>query len=293
MSRFPPRLHVLLARQSPTAVIIRRGPSKQVCTIGWNRRRNDFRVGQWLKGRIYERRSDLSPDGRHLIYFAMNGRWKSETGGAWTAISRAPFLKAIGLWGKGDCWHGGGLFIDSQRYWLNDRFGHRELRAPDRLKRIPGYPFQHYFGGECPGVYYLRLLRDGWKFVERRTGSIPEYVPDPAGKPTRFPIPIPPHVDVFEKEAGHGWLLWKLAHNISDRGEGKGCDYDEHALVRRSSGEILSFPTWEWADCGSDRLMWAERGKLHTARLESKGLTAVKELLDCNSMEFEPLVAPY
>jgi cytochrome bd-type quinol oxidase subunit 2 len=30
-------------------------------------------VGQWLKGRIYERRSDLSPDGKHLIYFAMNG----------------------------------------------------------------------------------------------------------------------------------------------------------------------------------------------------------------------------
>ena len=42
-------------------------------------------------------------DSKSLIYFAMNGRWQSETKGSWTAISRVPYLKAVGLYAKGDC----------------------------------------------------------------------------------------------------------------------------------------------------------------------------------------------
>ncbi|MGL5942167.1 MAG: hypothetical protein ACRC2S_17700 [Waterburya sp.] len=42
----------------------------------------------------------------------MNGKWQSEAKGAWTAIARVAWLKAIELLPKGDCWHGGGLFLD-------------------------------------------------------------------------------------------------------------------------------------------------------------------------------------
>lgn len=59
MRQFPARIHGLLAPQAPLGVIIRRGPSKQVATILWDRRQDTFQLGQWLKGRIYERRSDL------------------------------------------------------------------------------------------------------------------------------------------------------------------------------------------------------------------------------------------
>src|SRR5436305_9766331 len=93
--KFPARLHVLLGIDAKVGLVIRRGPSKSVCTVLWNRERDTFKLGQWMRGRIYERRSDLSPDGRHLIYFAMNGRWQSETKGSWTAISRVPYLKAM------------------------------------------------------------------------------------------------------------------------------------------------------------------------------------------------------
>jgi hypothetical protein len=82
-----------------------------------------------MRGRIYERRCDLSPDGRHFIYFAMNERWQSETRGSWTAISRVPYLKAVSLFAKGDCWHGGGLFLSNRAFWLNAGYGHRELKA--------------------------------------------------------------------------------------------------------------------------------------------------------------------
>jgi hypothetical protein len=109
MSRdVPARIHVLLARDAKTAVVIRRGPTRHTAVIGWDRVNDKFKLGQWLYGRIYERRADLSPDGKHLIYFAMNGRWDSSVKGSWSAISRAPYLKAISLFPKGDCWNGGG-----------------------------------------------------------------------------------------------------------------------------------------------------------------------------------------
>lgn len=53
----PARLHVLLARDAPSGLVIRRGASRQVAVIGWDRDTDTFALGQWLRGRIYERRS--------------------------------------------------------------------------------------------------------------------------------------------------------------------------------------------------------------------------------------------
>ena len=50
----------------------------------------------------------------------MNGKWDSEAKGAWTAIARAPYLKAFIVFPKGDCWNGGGLWTAKNTYWLND-----------------------------------------------------------------------------------------------------------------------------------------------------------------------------
>src|SRR5689334_6204370 len=101
------RIYFLLARKSPLAVIFRRGPSKQVAVITWDTERHEFFLGQWLKGRIYEHRCDLSPSGQKLIYFAAKYGTEMRT---WTAVSRPPFLTAIALWPKGDAWGRGGLF---------------------------------------------------------------------------------------------------------------------------------------------------------------------------------------
>ena len=94
---FPARLHILVPKEGENAIVIRRGPSKQTCILSWNTRTDEMSVSQWLKGRIYERRSDASPDGKYWIYFAMNGRWSSKAKGSWSAIARAPWLKAIAL----------------------------------------------------------------------------------------------------------------------------------------------------------------------------------------------------
>jgi hypothetical protein len=149
---FPARLHVLLASKAPVGVVFRRGPANAVCTVGWNRETDEFELGQWFQGRIYERRADLSPDGRHLIYFARGGRRHQETKGSWTAISRAPWLHAITLYGKGDCWQGGGLFTSNAKYWLNGC--HFVVRQSAELAEDEKYKPEGSFGAECPGCYW-------------------------------------------------------------------------------------------------------------------------------------------
>lgn len=132
--------------------------------------------GQWLKGRIYERRCDLSPDGGLLVYFAAN--WKPPCG-TWTAVSRPPYLSALALWWKGDAWGGGGLFETRSRIALNHRQKEMELADGFRVpKWMTVHPFGAYAGhGEDYPIWPARLERDGWvcasagNVIEKRSGA--------------------------------------------------------------------------------------------------------------------------
>jgi hypothetical protein len=271
-SKFPARLHVILARKADTAVIIRRGPAKSVCTILWDRKRDTFELGQWMRGRIYERRCDLSPDGRFFLCFAMNGRWHSEAKGSWTAISRAPYLKAVTLFAKGDCWNGGGLFLSNSEFWLNDGYGHTEMKSFRQLKRNPTYQPPAYYGGECLTPYYNRLQRDGWTLLN--TDNYGEVL--------------------FGKNLPKGWILRKHAFAGIGSPPGRGCYWDAHELLHESSGTVLAYPEWEWADFDRNRLVWACNGQLWSASLNRSGkMTDEKLLHDFNDMKFQAIAAPY
>src|SRR5262245_56450594 len=99
------RIFGVMARAAPRVLLIRRGPSKQVALVTWDTVKHQFHLGQWLKGRIYEHRCDLSPKGDLFIYLAANHKGKL---GSWTAISRPPFLTALCLWSNLGTWGGGG-----------------------------------------------------------------------------------------------------------------------------------------------------------------------------------------
>lgn len=150
------RISVLLARKSSTAVIFRRGPSKSVAVISWDTDRDEFRLGQWLKGRIYEHRCDLSPSGQKLIYFVGSYRNVMRT---WTAVSRPPFLTALLLWPKGDAWGGGGLFEDERTILLNHGELQRELADGFNVPRsITVNPLGIHAGrGEDDPIWAARL----------------------------------------------------------------------------------------------------------------------------------------
>src|SRR6266496_5416829 len=90
------RLHVLLAREAPIAVILRRGPTNWVQMIKWRTDTDTFESGQWFHGRVYVESCDLSPDGQLLVYFAgkFNQKTMQDDKFAWTAISKPPYFTA-------------------------------------------------------------------------------------------------------------------------------------------------------------------------------------------------------
>jgi hypothetical protein len=268
MPEFAPRIHVLLAREAPVGVVIRRGPSKRVCTMLWDRRKDTFHMGQWLKGRIDGQKSDLSPDGKYMIYFAFNGRWKSEARGSWTAVSRAPYLKALALFANGGTYGGGGLFTGARTYWMHD--GEPTVRDTTLVTRDLEYKPQRHHGGP----YSQRLFRDGWGLAHGGSAERRD------------------QIGGLEKPARRGWVLRKHPCSGSSR-PGKGCSWEEHELVHRKTGRSLSFPNWEWADLDGERLVWAAGGKLMAASLGYDGPVEPNELHDFNGMEFEPIAAPY
>ena len=115
----PPRLFVILAREAPIGVILRRGPAAWYHVILWHTDTDEVERGAWFKGRIYEERCDLSPDGQLFLYFALQGsRWRTSYEDTWTAVSRPPWLHALVLWPHGDTWGGGGRFVGKRKVAL-------------------------------------------------------------------------------------------------------------------------------------------------------------------------------
>lgn len=165
------RLGVLLASAAPVGVVFRRVRTKLVQIVLWHRDTDQFDEGQFFKGRIYVDRSDISPDGRHLIYLAMGGlAWAiPETGGVWTALSRVPSLTATGLWGQGDTWGGGGMFTSNHSFWLDSNAETFTIREESGLRREFSRPLKSATerdGWKSTGTVYKpvqeKILRDGW-----------------------------------------------------------------------------------------------------------------------------------
>ncbi len=111
------RLHLFFATENDRAVILRQGPSKQFRMILWHRDSDTFEDGQWIRQKIYVERCGLSPDGQHFLYFTLDGRWRSEARGSYSALSRPPYWTALSLFPEGDTWAGGGVFIDNRHYF--------------------------------------------------------------------------------------------------------------------------------------------------------------------------------
>jgi hypothetical protein len=160
----PCRLSVFLSRRSNTGVILRRGPSEWAQLVNWDRKSDRFSPGQWFHGRVYERRCDLSPNGRYFVYFAAkHGRSidPDGIGEAWTAVSRPPYFTALCLWTNIGSWYGGGVFKTDRGVLLD---------ATCTLQPHPRFKAKHLQLSPLPrgtSPWEQRLLRDGWKLVER------------------------------------------------------------------------------------------------------------------------------
>lgn len=275
------RLYILFARRAPRAVIFRRGPTDWTRLILWHTDTDEFEAGQWFRGRIFERRSDLAPDGQKLIYFARKTNWYTlhdeEYTTAWTAISKPPYYTALALWPKGDTWHGGGLFIDDRTVFLNHRPENATPHPDHRPKFLDVRPNPDARGENDP-VYSAHLSRDGWMTEQ-------EWIVD-RGKYPIFYITKQPEIRIKRRKSKE--YVLSLTRRVDD------LRYSERFEVKDLTGKpIIDTTGVAWLDWDQqDRLIVLRQGKLLIAE-ETPGLTfQVRELADFNSHKPKPMEAP-
>ncbi len=166
--------------------------------------------------------------------------------------------------------------MSNKKFWLNDGpFRHQAAQDLPFVEHQTQCPWPGNFGGECPGVYYHRLQRDGW--------TLNEISRDGAGG----------RIAHFSRRVSDHWTLRKYSYQTVAHPVGRGCYFDEHALLNERSGEVISKREWEWAELDGGRIVWTESGALFAGRLEKNGITKIKTLYDFNKLVYERIQAPY
>jgi hypothetical protein len=255
--------------------------------IKWNVERDSFEYGQWFKGRVYERRCDLSPEGDMLLYFAASFRKPYYS---WSAVSRPPFFTALALWPKGDCWGGGGHFLSRNHIALNHRDGEMNLAQDFSIaERMSLTQFGEYSGrGEDDPIWSTRLQRDGWKLIRS-----PERLKDDYGAKVLYEFDPPitwqkPHPLIPE--------TWTLQMEVLGLMEKNGPWYlIDHAILGKD-GEIWNIGRSDWADWSHEGdLLFAQSGCLFRLPWKDRVFGAIEEsrqIADFSKLAFEPREAP-
>jgi hypothetical protein len=140
------RIQLLPAKAAPYVVIIRRKPSKTYHIIRWNVETDRFEHGSWFTGHIYVHSSDVSFDGKWMVYLARGVR-----GTTWNGVCLLPYLKTYLETETPDSWGGGG-------YWKDKR----TLVTNEWAATKGTVPFKIENHANPRGVFKQRMLRDGW-----------------------------------------------------------------------------------------------------------------------------------
>jgi len=239
--------------------------------IGWNTANDTFQPGQWLKGRIYERRCDLSPKGNLLVYFAANYQKPHYS---WTALSRPPFLAALAMWPKGDGWGGGGLFLSRTRLALNHRDG--ELKLADGFS-VPKWLKVEQFGqrpgwGEDGPIHCERLERDGWELVEYPTKTKDDFG-------AKVWIEYSPPIK-WRKPHPKWRKRYSLEMSILGIKEKEGPWYLIEHSVMRDGDCVDKIGRSDWADWSqSGDLLFAMNGCIYRAQCDEGNLVTLEDAI--------------
>jgi hypothetical protein len=144
--RVPPRIYCIPATDAPVVAVFRRGPTNWSHVGRWHLIARRYEPGAWLRGRIFPRRSDLSPDGQFLCYFAHKPSASWEHGEAYVAISKVPWLTALHAFPTCGTWTRGYYFT-----------GERDSENPDYAKLPIPYGLR-----SIPVVQFANERRRGW-----------------------------------------------------------------------------------------------------------------------------------
>lgn len=281
-SPFPSaRIFGVKARASARVVLIRRGPSKRVLLLTWDTVSHQFHAGQWLKGRIYEERCDLSPKGDHFLYFAASHKGEH---GTWTAVSRPPFLTALALWPNMGTWGGGGLFESDRVIAVNTTYPavapKHGLRLPRDIKVVP---IARWAGrGEDDPIRSLRMKRDGWMLAD--AGETGAFQP---GERWSWVFLRP---ERWQKACGEFILERRLLgiHEINGPWH-----VHEHRLLDAAGNLVHDLGRSDWADWShSGELLFTRDGRVYRMVMKGEVPLAAEALADLRALRFEQVPPP-
>lgn len=264
----PPRLYAIVATEASVAIVFRRGPSKWWHIGRWDLATGTYEPGAWLRGQLYPRRSDISPDGELLLAFVLKTtgpgflQRRAITTDTYVTVSKLPWFYALAAWREGSTWGGGYRFVSQQRGPVHSVLGE------------PGYgdaaPLRTRFGvsPHVQGPYAVELER-GWTVMTEE-----------------------PRV-VLTKAQPNGGLRLELedasSHATGTGIEGRAPRY----RMSRLDDEPLILDDVVWADWGHDgRLLTATTGgwiRIHDARARSLHIVVAHDL---GGMAPDPQPAP-
>ncbi len=164
MTVVPPRIYAMVATRAPVAVVFWHGPGGWWHLGRWDLTSGDYEPGAWLRGRLYPRRGDLSPDGSFLYSFATKGLkpgFLTGAGfGAYHAVSKVPWLFALAAWYEGSTWTRGFHFVEGPEAARPWDIGEAEDGDARPLRARYGLAL-------TGGVQYAAERRRGWVKHER------------------------------------------------------------------------------------------------------------------------------
>jgi hypothetical protein len=148
------RIHLLAAREAPVIVILQRKRAKlfHVITVGTEKRW--INEGSWFRGVLYALDTDVSFDGKFMVY-----RARGANNQTWGGLCRLPWLKTLV--------HvetpitGGGYFSGPNDLKTHGWDCSEKIVSSDDVHFTIGRDTKRHFGDEL-AVIYGRLERDGF-----------------------------------------------------------------------------------------------------------------------------------
>jgi hypothetical protein len=242
----PPRLYVLRASAAPRAVVFVKHRPKRWSLHLWDLHTRRVEPGARFSGTLYPRRCDLSPDGRHLLYFAMKAPFPRDWPSQFSGLSRAPWLYCLLAWREAGTWTRGMHFTS---------------RATGRPE-IPGGSALHHIAedaGDCP--WNIETTQSIQLAAERRIGFF-----EAKTSPARDPNDVwdqHRRAVLCKRRPGGGLEELRVTLGPFDLGELQIEGYRSLYGLLRNDGREVALPNHCWLD-------WLDREHVYGATSDGR-----------------------
>jgi len=264
----PPRIYCIPATEAPVVAVFRRGPTRWSHVGRWDLAAGHYEPGAWIAARLFPRRSDLSPDGRWLCYFAHDPKARWEHGESYVALAKLPWLRALHAFPTCGTWTRGYHFTD------------------------PG-DGDDALGAGLPIPYGLRATRAGQFATEARRG----WTEAPDSPPRHETDAWDQYRNARMRKPQPGGERVLCVESVDRAGGAFGVDQSVDGLAVRYSleadGDVALLSDLQWADWDvRGRLLGATRaGAIQIRELSSRRSEVVFEA-DLSQLAPDPQPAP-